>query len=108
MKTINKQEFLLDRDDTGREIITYPETGKTYYVEYFGDGRMADWGSYNPGTGNIENKKGAGKYAGSITEEESMITTENGFEDIRTGKGSPYWTIQKMHDEYKKGLSSCS
>ena len=28
------KQFLVNRDDTGREIITYLETGKKYYIEY--------------------------------------------------------------------------
>lgn len=92
---------MVNRDDTGREIVTYPQTGKVYYVEYFGDGRMADWGSYNPSTGNIENKKGAGKHSGTITENESMITKENGFDNIKYGLGSPYATIHEMHEKWK-------
>jgi len=63
---------------------------------------MADCGSYNPSTGKIENKKGAGKFNGSIKEEESVITKENGFDDIREGKGSPYHTISLMHEKWKK------
>jgi hypothetical protein len=30
---IHVREFLVDRDETGREVVTYPETGKTYFVE---------------------------------------------------------------------------
>ena len=97
-----RKNFLVDRDNTGKEIVAFPETGKKYYVEYFGNGRMADWGSYNPSTGNIENKKGAGKFNGSIKPEDSVITKENGFDDIREGKGSPYHTISLMHEKWKK------
>lgn len=98
------KNFLLNRDETGREIVYYPETGKRYYVEYIGNGRMADWGSYNPSTGNIENKKGAGKHSGSVTEQESLITKQNGFKNIVVGEGSPYYTIEKMHNAYKASL----
>lgn len=97
-----RTNFLVNRDETGREIITYVQTGKQYFVEYIGDGRMADWGSYNPSTGDIENKKGAGKFSGSIKSEDSVITLENGFTDIKEGKGSPYHTIHLMHEKYKK------
>jgi hypothetical protein len=97
-----RKEFLVDRDETGREVVFYPETGKKYYVEYIGDGRMADWGSYNPSTGKVENKKGAGKHSGSVKEEESILTKENGFDDTVVGKGSPYYTIHQMHEEYKR------
>ena len=76
-------------------------TGKRYYVEPIGNGRMADWGSYNPSTGNIENKKGAGKYTDSVREEESVITEENGFKNIEiVNGGSPYGCIGDMDDKY--------
>lgn len=103
MKTIGRQEFLVNRDETGREVVFYPETGKEYFIEYIEPrgGIRTDWGSYNPSTGNIENKKGAGKYNGGIVSEDSMITESNGFEDIREGKGSPYSTIEQMHNEWK-------
>lgn len=97
-----KRDFLIDRDNTGKEIIFYPETGKKYFVEYIGNGRMADWGSYNPSTGKIENKKGAGKHNGSIQADESVITKENGFDEIHEGKGSPYDKIDKLHEKWKK------
>ena len=29
-----RKTFLVDRDETGREVVTYLETGKKYYVEY--------------------------------------------------------------------------
>jgi hypothetical protein len=76
------KNFLINRDETGREIVVSYRTGKKYFIETIGNDRMADWGSYNPSTGNIENKKGAGKHSGSITEEESLITKENGFNEI--------------------------
>ena len=57
-----RKNFLVDRDNTGNEIVFFPETGKKYYIEYHGSGRMADWGSVNPATGKMENKKGAGKF----------------------------------------------
>jgi hypothetical protein len=93
---------MVNRDETGREIVFYPETGKKYYVEYLvPKNYRTDWGSYNPSTGNIENKKGAGKYNGAVLKEESMITEENGFKDIKEGSGSPYSTIDEMHRKWK-------
>lgn len=104
MKTSKEfsEKFLTDRDETGRFIVTSFRTGKRYFVEPIGDGRMADWGSYNPSTGNIENKKGAGKFTGSITEKESMITKENGFDEIKySGIGcSPFSVIDEMDAKY--------
>lgn len=104
MKTTEefKKKFYEDRDETGRFTVISFRTGRRYFVEPIGDGRMADWGSYNPSTGNVENKKGAGKFTGSIEEKDSMITKENGFEDIRySGVGSsPFYEIEKMDSKY--------
>ena len=95
------KNFLVNSDETGKHIVYSPRTGKRYYIEPIGDGRMADWGSYNPSTGNIENKKGAGKYTGSVREEESVITEENGFKNIEVVHGgSPYGCIEDMDAKY--------
>lgn len=77
-------------------------TGKTYYVEPIGLDRAADWGSYNPSTGKIENKKGFDKHRGAIDERNSLITKENGFEDIRYSGvgGSPFSVIDEMDAKY--------
>ena len=99
-----RKRFLAETDDTGRHIVSSFITGIQYFVEPIGDGRMADWGSYNPSTGNVENKKGAGKFAGSVTEEESLITKENGFKKIELlGVGeSPMGEIMKRDKEYER------
>jgi len=95
------KNFLVNSDETGRHIVFSKRTGKRYFVETIGDGRMADWGSYNPSTGNMENKKGMGKHSGSVTEKESLITKENGFKNIHTvDSGSPYWLIDEMDSKY--------
>jgi hypothetical protein len=96
------RNFLVNRDETGREIVTFPETGKKYYIEYIGKNHT-NWGDLNPATGKIEGSYG-NKTRGSIDVKDSMITKENGFDDIREGKGSPYFTIQRMHDEYKESI----
>ena len=106
MKTDVRKEFLVNRDETGREIVFYPETGKKYYVEYI-EPRVkvtSGWGDVNPATGDVEGSYGS-KYRGVIKESESLITKENGFNEISEGKGSPYWKIQQMHDEYKQTLN---
>lgn len=96
------REFLTNRDETGREIVSFPETGKQYFVEYIGTNHT-NWGDLNPATGKIEGSYG-NKSRGSIDSRDSMITKDNGFDDIREGKGSPYHTIQLMHGEYKKSM----
>jgi hypothetical protein len=95
--------FLVNSEETGRHIVTSFRTGRKYYIEPIGNGRMADWGSYNPGTGNIENKKGAGKHTGSVTAAESIITQENGFVNIQMiESGSPYSIIDEMDAKYPR------
>lgn len=85
------KDFLVNRDETGREMVFYPETGKKYYVEYIGDPHIK-WGDQ---VGNsIQGSYGA-KYKGSIDAKESVITTENGFLNISEGEGSPYHKIDK-------------
>lgn len=97
-----RKKFLVDRDETGRFIVESYRTGKTYFVEVIGPDRMADWGSVNPATGVMENKKGAGKYTGGISEEESLLTVENGFKEVRySGVGaSPFSVIDEMDAKY--------
>jgi hypothetical protein len=87
--------------ETGRYTVTSTKTGKTYIVEPIGSGRPADWGSVNPATGKMEVKKGWAKYTGSITEEESILTKENGFDEVHyTGIGcSPMSLIEKLESE---------
>jgi hypothetical protein len=96
------RDFLVNRDETGREIVSFPETGKHYYVEYIGKNHT-NWGDLNLATGKIEGSYGK-KSTGAIDPSESMITKENGFDEIVEGKGSPYYTIQKMHEEYKRKM----
>lgn len=79
MKKLFNEQFLENRDESGRFVVYSIRTGKRYCVEPIGDGRGGDWGSENPATKVIEHKKGDGKFTGSIKPSESMITEENGF-----------------------------
>lgn len=100
------KRFFEDRDETGRFRVTSYKTGVQYFVEPIGDGRPADWGSYNPSTGNIENKKGFDKYTGSVKPEESILTEANGFKYVVTlGKGeSPIGEIERRDNiHYENG-----
>lgn len=103
-ENVNKNvlnNFLVDSDETGRHVVFSPRTGKRYFIEAIGNGRTADWGSFNPSTGNIENKKGHGKYTGSIKPEESLITSDNGFKNIQIIEGgSPYYAIEQLDSKY--------
>ncbi len=103
MKTDVMKRFFENVDETGRFVVTSYVTGVKYFVEVIGDGRMADWGSYNPASGNIEYKKGMGKYTGSITAKESLITEENGFKNIwlMPCAGSPFPEIERRDKEYE-------
>lgn len=99
MKNIN---FLLNSEETGRQIVTSIRTGRKYFIECLGEDRPADWGSYNPASGNIEHKKGDGKHRGSISPSNSLITPENGFINITTlNQGeSPYSYVERVDSTY--------
>jgi hypothetical protein len=106
---ISSKEFLVNRDETGRLIVKMLDgTNKQYFVEFIEPkgGIRTDWGSYDPSTGNIENKKGAGKFNGGIPSNESLITVKNGFshENANTiHKGASFEsTIMEMHTKWKK------
>lgn len=97
-----RKDFLVNRDETGKEVVFYPETGKKYFVEYIEPRNFrTSWGDVNPATGNLEGNYGS-KFKGSIKASESVITKENGFDKIVEGEGSPYHKINQMHDEWKK------
>ena len=100
-RKISNQEFLTNRDETGREIVYFPETGKEDCVEYIEPRSYnVTWGDVDPATKKLTGSYG-GKHNGGIKGEESLITKENGFDNIVEGGGSPYWKIQKMHNEWK-------
>lgn len=101
MTTIFKN-FLVNRDQTGRQIICFPETGKVYHVEYIEPrGHQTNSGDVNPATKKIEGSYGE-KYKGAIIPDESLITEENGFKSIIEGNGSLYEMIRITHDNWKK------
>jgi hypothetical protein len=106
---ISSKEFLTNRDETGRLIVKMLDgTNKQYFVEFTEPkgGIRTDWGSYNPSTGNIENKKGAGKYNGGVSLEDSMITVENGFSEENANtvyEGASFEAnITAMHAKWRK------
>lgn len=96
-----RKNFLEKSDDTGRHLVYSIRTGKTYAVEPIGDSHIK-WGSIDPATGNLTNKKGAGKYQGSIDEKDSLITEANGFKNIVTLKPgmSPAAYIEEIDAQY--------
>jgi hypothetical protein len=98
---ISNSAFLTNRDETGREIVYFPETGKQYFVEYIEPrGHQVTWGDVDPATKKLTGTYGD-KHNGTIKAKESLITKENGFDNIVEGEGSAYWKIQKMHNEWK-------
>ena len=95
-----RKDFLINRDETGREIMLFPEPGKKYYIEWIGDGH-SKWGDFDPVTKKFIGSYGT-KYRGSVTPKESVITKENGFEKIYEGKGSAYAKVNWIHEQWKK------
>lgn len=76
--------FIANTDDTGRFIVLSSRTGKKYYVEPIvpRHNDIQKWGSIDPATGKLMNKKGHDKHRGAIDADESLITPENGFKNI--------------------------
>lgn len=101
MKPDVKHKFFTNTDETGRFTVTSSRTGKTYAVEPIGNVKT-NWGSIDPATGNLMNKKGHDKYRGSVDAEDSLITEENGFTNIvmlDVGT-SPHHAIDVMDAKY--------
>ena len=98
--------FLENRDETGRLLVPMNDgTGQVYCVEFIEPrgGVRTNWGSYNPSTGNIENKKGAGKFTGGIQAEDSLLTPENGYPDSKVLPGGSYmWSVTQKHNKWRK------
>lgn len=97
------KNFLVDSDKTGRFIVTSLTTGRKYYVEPLDNGTRTEWGDLNPATKKIEGEYGA-KHKGAIKESESLITEENGFENIVTLEPgySPLEYIEQLDKKYEK------
>ena len=98
---IDRRKFLTNRDQTGRMIVESLRTGRQYWIEAIGNPHTK-WGSIDPATKKLVNKKGAGKYRGSIDEEDSLITEDNGFDKITTldiGQ-SPMGYIENIDSQY--------
>lgn len=81
MNEETRKKFFTNTDETGRHVVHSMRTGKKYFIEVIGDPHIS-WGSIDPATGELRNKKGAGKYRGSIDEKDSLITEANGFTKI--------------------------
>ena len=105
MNTDLIKKFLTHTDDTGRFIVSSQRTGRRYFVEPIdnrGKTDWTEWGSIDPATGKMMNKPGFRKYHGAIEEKESLITTENGFKNIKMLEPgmSPLAYINFLDDTY--------
>ena len=97
------KNFLVNSDDTGRFIVKSLKTGQTYFVEPIDNGNKTEWGDLNPATKKIEGDYGT-KYKGAVKESESLITKENGFENITTLPPgySPLEYIEQLDKKYEQ------
>lgn len=97
-----KKRFLTNTDETGRFIVKSKATGRTYYVEPIGTDHTSGWGDLDPATKKHTGNYGE-KYAGCISEKESLITKENGFCNIEVlGEGvSPLSEIYRRDKLYE-------
>jgi hypothetical protein len=104
MKPEVATQFFKNTDETGRFTVTSSRTGKTYAVEPMeANGRVdTDWGSIDPATGKLMNKKGHDKYRGAISPKDSLITEENGFKNIQIldPGTSPLHAIELLDAQY--------
>ena len=103
------KRFLTGSDDTGRFIVKSVVTGKTYFVEPIDDRQRTEWGDLNPATKKIEGDYGT-KHRGAVSEKDSMITKENGFENITTLEPgvSPIDYINRIDKEYEMRMTGKS
>ena len=102
---MDTKRFLVNSDETGRFIVKSLITGVTYYVEPIGDLHPADWGDIDPATKKMTGTYGE-KHCGCINEDESLITKENGFENIEMlGVGvSPMSKIEERDKIYEQQM----
>lgn len=102
---MDEKRFLKESDKTGRFIVKSKITGKKYFVEPIGNTHAADWGDLDPATKKMTGSYGE-RYEGCVTEKESMITKENGFEKIELLDAgvSPLSVIDARDREYQKQM----
>ena len=100
-----EERFLKDTDKTGRFIVKSKVTGKKYFVEPIGNTHAADWGDLDPATKKMTGNYGE-RYEGCISEKDSLITKENGFEKIELLDAgvSPLSEIDRRDREYQKQM----
>ena len=104
---MNSNRFLKDSDKTGRFIVKSKVTGKKYFVEVIGNTHSADWGDLDPATKKMTGSYGE-RYDGCVSEKDSLITEENGFEKITTLPPgvSPFDEIDRRDKEYEAEMKN--
>jgi len=84
---------------TGRHLYIDEKTGRKFVIETIDNatGNHSEWGDIDPATKKVTGSYGT-KHKGSVTDEESIITLENGFKNIHTIEAgtSPYSFIDKL------------
>jgi hypothetical protein len=103
-----EKRFLTKTDETGRFIVRSLVTGKTWYVEPIDNTpHRKIWGDINPATKELEGGYG-NKYKGSVIDEESLITKENGFDKIYNlpAGTSPTAYIDMLDKQYEEELKN--
>ncbi|WP_138432367.1 hypothetical protein [Winogradskyella algicola] len=89
------KRFLFKTEDSGRFIVKSQVTGIIYFVEPIDNGKPnALWGDFDPATKKLTGDYG-NKRIGAVKEEESLITEENGFNNIGVFTGSPLAEIDR-------------
>ena len=95
------KRFLTGTDKTGRFIVSSKITGITYFIEPIDNGKLDRlWGDVDPATKKLTGNYG-NKSIGAVKEKDSLITTENGFINISTFKGSPLGEIDRRDKMYE-------
>lgn len=99
--------FLEQTDDTGRFLVYSERTGKTYAVEPIWR-KTANWGSIDPATKELTNKKGFMKHRGAVREENSLMHEGQGFINVQMLEPgtSPLHAIHVMDAKYLDKQSS--
>jgi hypothetical protein len=97
-----QEQFLTNTDHTGRFIVTSKRTGRRYFIEPIGNVKTK-WGDVQSYSSGVVTGSYGEKYRGSIDESDSLITEENGFENIQVLEPgvSPLKYIDKIDSQYE-------
>lgn len=96
------EKFFYETDHTGRFMVVSMRTGVKYFVEPIAPKNSGQkFGDIDPATKQLTGSYGD-KYRGAVEESESLITTQNGFSNIRLlDKGvSPLLAIDSIDAKY--------